>query len=168
VHKPVVLRKTAHWRGSSEGFRAVITPLAFWLDCSVHDYRPVAPALVPYTLQYLDGDATPPYPPRELLRYFPPFGMVATHRGSKYMRRNLLTGAIVGVYAFLGMFSGRLLPQSWYAEKALASHYGKEFSGKETASGGRFSPTDMTADRRSYPWVPRLWWRTWKQAKKWK
>jgi rare lipoprotein A len=61
------------------------------------------------------------------------------------MRKNLLRGIMVGVYVCLGMLSGRLQADPWYAEKGLASHYGKEFQGKKTASGERFSPTDMTA-----------------------
>jgi rare lipoprotein A len=55
------------------------------------------------------------------------------------------------VYAFLGLLSGRLQADSWYAEKGLASHYGREFQGKKTASGERFSPTDMTAAHRKLP-----------------
>jgi rare lipoprotein A len=40
---------------------------------------------------------------------------------------------------------------SWYTERGLASHYGKEFQGKKTASGERFSPNDMTAAHRKLP-----------------
>jgi rare lipoprotein A len=41
--------------------------------------------------------------------------------------------------------------ERWYSEKGLASYYGKEFQGKKTASGERFSPTDMTAAHRKLP-----------------
>jgi rare lipoprotein A len=37
------------------------------------------------------------------------------------------------------------------SERGLASFYGKEFQGKKTASGERFSPTDMTAAHRKLP-----------------
>jgi rare lipoprotein A len=67
------------------------------------------------------------------------------------MRKNWLRGIMVGTYAFLGLFSDPLQADPWYSEKGLASHYGKEFQGKKTASGERFSPTDMTAAHRKLP-----------------
>jgi rare lipoprotein A (peptidoglycan hydrolase) len=42
------------------------------------------------------------------------------------------------VYTFLGMFSGRLKAHSWYAEKGLASHYGKNFEGRKPRVAGAF------------------------------
>lgn len=62
-----------------------------------------------------------------------------------------LTTVIVGVYTILGLLSGAPQADPWYSEKGLASHYGKEFQGKKTASGERFSPTDMTAAHRKLP-----------------
>jgi rare lipoprotein A len=44
-----------------------------------------------------------------------------------------------------------LQTERWYSEKGLASYYGKEFQGKKTANGERFSPTDMTAAHRKLP-----------------
>lgn len=60
------------------------------------------------------------------------------------MRKNLLRGVLVGVYSVLGLLSDGLQADPWHSEKGLASHYGKEFQGKKTASGERFSPSDMT------------------------
>jgi rare lipoprotein A len=39
----------------------------------------------------------------------------------------------------------------WHAEKGLASYYDKEFQGRKTASGERFSPKGMTAAHRKLP-----------------
>jgi rare lipoprotein A len=39
----------------------------------------------------------------------------------------------------------------WHSEKGIASYYGKEFHGKTTANGERFSQTDMTAAHRKLP-----------------
>jgi rare lipoprotein A len=44
-----------------------------------------------------------------------------------------------------------LQTERWYSENGLASYYGKEFQGKKTASGQRFSATDMTAAHRKLP-----------------
>jgi rare lipoprotein A len=67
------------------------------------------------------------------------------------MRRNLLRGGILGMYAAIALLSSRVEADRWYSEKGMASHYGKEFQGKKTASGERFSPTDMTAAHRKLP-----------------
>jgi rare lipoprotein A len=67
------------------------------------------------------------------------------------MRKTWLTTVIVGVCTVLGLFSHALQADPWYSEKGVASHYGKEFQGKKTASGERFSPTDMTAAHRKLP-----------------
>ena len=67
------------------------------------------------------------------------------------MRKNLLRTAIVGVYAVFGLATGYPEADPWYSEKGLASHYGKEFQGKKTASGERFSASDMTAAHRKLP-----------------
>lgn len=67
------------------------------------------------------------------------------------MRKNLLRGVLVGVYSVLGLLSDGLQADPWHSEKGLASHYGKEFQGKKTASGERFSPSDMTA---AHPKLP--------------
>lgn len=67
------------------------------------------------------------------------------------MRKNLLRGVLVGVYSVLGLLSDGLQADPWHSEKGLASHYGKEFQGKKTASGERFSPSAMTA---AHPKLP--------------
>ena len=67
------------------------------------------------------------------------------------MRKNLLRGVLLGVYTVLGLLSDGLQADPWHSEKGLASHYGKEFQGKKTASGERFSPSDMTAAHRKLP-----------------
>jgi peptidoglycan lytic transglycosylase len=67
------------------------------------------------------------------------------------MRKNLLSGVLLGVYTVFGLLSYGLQADPWHSEKGLASHYGKEFQGKKTASGERFSPSDMTAAHRKLP-----------------
>ena len=67
------------------------------------------------------------------------------------MPKYWLRGFMIGTYAFLGLFSDPLQADPWYSEKGLASHYGKEFQGKKTASGERFSATDMTGAHRKLP-----------------
>jgi rare lipoprotein A len=67
------------------------------------------------------------------------------------MRRNWLRGVLLGVYTVLGLLSNGLQADPWHSEKGMASHYGNEFQGKETASGERFSPSDMTAAHRKLP-----------------
>jgi rare lipoprotein A len=47
--------------------------------------------------------------------------------------------------------AGHVQADAWYSEKGLASHYGREFQGKKTANGERFSPTEMTAAHRKLP-----------------
>jgi rare lipoprotein A len=39
----------------------------------------------------------------------------------------------------------------WYAEKGLASWYGRQFNGRQTASGKQFSEKEMTAAHRKLP-----------------
>ena len=67
------------------------------------------------------------------------------------MRRNWLRGVLLGVYTVLGLLSNGLQADPWHSEKGMASHYGNEFQGKKTASGERFSPSDMTAAHRKLP-----------------
>jgi rare lipoprotein A len=67
------------------------------------------------------------------------------------MRKNVLSGVLLGVYAVFGLLSASLQADPWHSEKGLASHYNKEFQGKKTASGQRFSPSDMTAAHRTLP-----------------
>ena len=67
------------------------------------------------------------------------------------MHRNLLGAIFVGVFVILGLLSAVSQADPWYSEKGLASYYGKEFQGKKTASGERFSSTDMTAAHRTLP-----------------
>jgi rare lipoprotein A len=67
------------------------------------------------------------------------------------MCTNLLRGLLVGMYAILSLFTESAYGDSWHSEKGQASHYGNEFQGKKTASGERFSPSDMTAAHRKLP-----------------
>ena len=68
-----------------------------------------------------------------------------------HMRKYLLRGVVLAMYTVLGLSSDGLQADPWHSEKGLASHYGKEFQGKKTASGERFSPNDMTAAHRKLP-----------------
>jgi rare lipoprotein A len=47
--------------------------------------------------------------------------------------------------------SGRGQADPWYTERGEASLYGKQFHGRKTASGERFSQEDMTAAHRKLP-----------------
>lgn len=67
------------------------------------------------------------------------------------MARKLLRCGIMGVYAVLGLLSARVQADPWHSERGHASYYGKDFQGKKTASGERFSPKDMTAAHRKLP-----------------
>ena len=67
------------------------------------------------------------------------------------MRRTLLRSCLIGMYAVLGLLNIDIRADPWHAEEGLASHYGKAFQGKKTASGDRFSQTDMTAAHRQLP-----------------
>jgi rare lipoprotein A len=55
--------------------------------------------------------------------------------------------------ASLGLLVSTLQLQAdpWYTEEGQASWYGKEFAGRKTASGERFSPQEMTAAHRNLP-----------------
>ncbi len=55
------------------------------------------------------------------------------------------------MYALVRLLSADVQADPWHSEKGLASYYGKEFHGKKTASGERFSQTDMTAAHRKLP-----------------
>jgi rare lipoprotein A len=59
--------------------------------------------------------------------------------------------SMIGLYAVLGILSTGVQADSWYSQKGHASYYGKEFQGKKTASGERFSPAEMTAAHRKLP-----------------
>jgi rare lipoprotein A len=67
------------------------------------------------------------------------------------MWETLLRFSLIGVYAFVRLLSADVQADPWHSEKGLASHYGKKFHGKNTASGERFSQTDMTAAHRHLP-----------------
>jgi rare lipoprotein A len=67
------------------------------------------------------------------------------------MRKNVLRGVLLGVYTVFGLLSNGLQADPWHSEKGMASHYGNEFQGKKTASGERFSASDMTAAHRKLP-----------------
>ncbi|HSF34420.1 MAG TPA: septal ring lytic transglycosylase RlpA family protein [Candidatus Tectomicrobia bacterium] len=57
----------------------------------------------------------------------------------------------MGVYTILALWSVRAQADLWYSEKGLASYYSRGFEGKKTASGERFSATEMTAAHRKLP-----------------
>ena len=67
------------------------------------------------------------------------------------MRKSMLRGVLLAMYTVLGLLNEGLQADPWHSERGLASHYGKEFQGKKTASGERFSPNDMTAAHRKLP-----------------
>jgi rare lipoprotein A len=67
------------------------------------------------------------------------------------MRKNLLRGILVGMSTVLSLFGDGAPADLGHSEKGLASHYGYEFQGKKTASGERFSLSDMTAAHRKLP-----------------
>jgi rare lipoprotein A len=67
------------------------------------------------------------------------------------MRKNLLRYILVGMSTVLSLFSDGAPADLGHSEKGLASHYGYEFQGKKTASGDRFSLSDMTAAHRKLP-----------------
>jgi rare lipoprotein A len=67
------------------------------------------------------------------------------------MREKRLIRVIMGVYAVLGLLSAHTQADPWHSEKGLASYYSQGFDGKKTASGERFSPTEMTAAHRKLP-----------------
>jgi len=67
------------------------------------------------------------------------------------MRKTLLRFSLIGVYALVRLLSADAEADPWHSEKGLASYYGKAFQGKKTASGERFSQTDMTAAHRKLP-----------------
>jgi len=67
------------------------------------------------------------------------------------MRETLRRYSLLGVSILVGLLSANIQADPWHSEKGLASHYGKEFQGKKTASGERFSATDLTAAHRRLP-----------------
>ena len=56
---------------------------------------------------------------------------------------------VVGVLFMLVIGQGQADP--WYVEHGDASWYGKQFQGRKTADGDRFSQHDMTAAHRTLP-----------------
>jgi rare lipoprotein A len=67
------------------------------------------------------------------------------------MREKLLSYVLMGVYALPVLWSSHIQGTPWHSEKGLASYYSRGFEGKKTASGERFSSTDMTAAHRKLP-----------------
>jgi rare lipoprotein A len=67
------------------------------------------------------------------------------------MRETLLRRSLIGVYGLVSLLSTDMQADPWHSEKGLASHYGKEFQGKKTARGERFSQTEMMAAHRHLP-----------------
>jgi rare lipoprotein A len=67
------------------------------------------------------------------------------------MRKNVGRHVLIGTYVLLRLFGTGAHADPWHSERGLASHYGKDFQGKKTANGERFSPNDMTAAHRKLP-----------------
>jgi rare lipoprotein A len=58
---------------------------------------------------------------------------------------------ILGVGAILLLTSGQGQAAQWYVQHGEASWYGKQFQGRKTADGDRFSQEEMTAAHRTLP-----------------
>jgi rare lipoprotein A len=67
------------------------------------------------------------------------------------MRNRRFRYSLLGISAVLGLASLTGQADPWYSQKGQASYYGKGFHGKKTASGEKFSQTDMTAAHRQLP-----------------
>ena len=63
--------------------------------------------------------------------------------------RRWSTMLVVG--AILILMSGQGQANQWYVEHGEASWYGKQFHGRKTADGDRFSQHEMTAAHRTLP-----------------
>src|SRR5262245_12887182 len=63
--------------------------------------------------------------------------------------RRQLTMIVVGVVLILASWQGHADP--WYDERGEATWYGKQFHGRKTANGERFSQHEMTAAHRTLP-----------------
>jgi rare lipoprotein A len=70
-------------------------------------------------------------------------------KGSMMHRKQWLCLIIMGTFWVL--WFAPLEADLWYAEKGLASWYGKQFNGRQTADGTRFSEKEMTAAHRKLP-----------------
>ena len=68
---------------------------------------------------------------------------------SMLKRRRWSTVLVVG--AMLMLMSGTGQADQWYIEHGDASWYGKQFHGRKTADGDRFSQHEMTAAHRTLP-----------------
>ena len=66
-----------------------------------------------------------------------------------YRTRQWLIMLVAG--ALLILVSGQGQADRWYIEHGEASWYGKQFHGRKTADGDRFSQHDMTAAHRTLP-----------------
>ena len=64
--------------------------------------------------------------------------------------QRLLSG-VLGIWMVVGWMRLPVQADPWYVEKGVASYYGRDFQGKKTASGERFSPQEMTAAHRHLP-----------------
>lgn len=64
------------------------------------------------------------------------------------MRNRRFRYSLLGISATLALASLSGQADPWYSQKGQASYYGKGFHGKKTASGEKFSQTDMTAAHR--------------------
>jgi rare lipoprotein A len=67
------------------------------------------------------------------------------------MEKKQLRWATMGIYTVLGVLSAQAQADPWHSEKGLASYYSQGFEGRKTASGERFSTTEMTAAHRKLP-----------------
>src|SRR5262245_36863175 len=81
----------------------------------------------------------------------PPLTTQTTDRGWLEMRKNLIRGLLIAAFAVWKMLASDAYADPWHSERGLASHYGREFQGKKTANGERFSPSEMTAAHRKLP-----------------
>ena len=59
--------------------------------------------------------------------------------------------AVIGVWIGVWLTGSAVEADSWYREHGMASYYGKDFHGRKTASGERFSQNEMTAAHRRLP-----------------
>jgi rare lipoprotein A len=76
---------------------------------------------------------------------------IPNETGEKSMPKTRLLYLVVAVYTVLMFYHAQLAAEIRYAEKGLASWYGKQFAGRPTASGELFSPKEMTAAHRTLP-----------------
>src|SRR5215831_6168441 len=77
--------------------------------------------------------------------------MVAHSMKETCVHRLRLHYLVIIVTGVLLLVSGQGHADRWYAEQGEASWYGKQFDGRKTADGDRFSEQEMTAAHRTLP-----------------